>query len=367
MRNLFFATSVLAIIMSACSNDELMENTETSSVIGFAPLSSNVLTRATAIDNSNLKDNPFEVYAFTKDGNCFMGEKSEKGVNISFSDGKWNYTNPADMAYWPKQELDFFAFYPARALNDHKFQMFSYNVESSESQIITYAIPGNVSDQVDLMYAIARDVKKGTNNGTAKLKFRHALSQVYFNARTEFESMSVDIEKIVLHNHGDRGRLTLPTSGDAITSKNWEIRTITPNGWIQFAVDAEKTNIQTAKTRITSESEVTMFIPQELNNPWKPSLNGGGKTNADKNLETYLCINCKIRQNGVYLHGSDNKYAPLYIPFSAKWEPGKRYGYTLIFGGGYTDKGESILSPIQFDVEAEDWADDKTNDVEVKN
>lgn len=110
-----------------------------------------------------------------------------------------------------------------------------------------------------------------------------------------------------------------------------------------------------------------MFLPQELNNAWKPSPDGGGKADADIKAETYLCITCKIRQNGVYLHGSDDAYAALYVPFSAKWEPGKRYGYTLIFGGGYTDNGESILFPIQFDVEAEDWTDDENNDVDVKN
>ena len=73
--------------------------------------------------------------------------------------------------------------------------------------------------------------------------------------------------------------------------------------------------------------------------------------------QSYLEIACKIKQSEVYLHGSATDYAILYVPFGASWEPGKRYVYTLIFGGGYDDKGNEILKPIEFEAETEDWLD----------
>lgn len=66
-------------------------------------------------------------------------------------------------------------------------------------------------------------------------------------------------------------------------------------------------------------------------------------------------------QNGVYLVGAADKYKTLYVPFQTTWEPGKRYVYTLIFGGGYTDQGEQILTPINFTASADEWTADKGN------
>jgi len=39
---------------------------------------------------------------------------------------------------------------------------------------------------------------------------------------------------------------------------------------------------------------------------------------------------------------------------------------TLIFGGGYTDQGEAVLNPIQFDAETTDWVEAANSDVNVK-
>ena len=43
----------------------------------------------------------------------------------------------------------------------------------------------------------------------------------------------------------------------------------------------------------------------------------------------------------------------------------QRHIYTLIFGGGYTDQGEAVLNPIQFDAETTGWVDANSN-VNVK-
>ena len=45
------------------------------------------------------------------------------------------------------------------------------------------------------------------------------------------------------------------------------------------------------------------------------------------------------------------------VPFGADWQPGKRYIYTLIFGGGYNAQGQAILQPINFKAEVGKWED----------
>ena len=95
-----------------------------------------------------------------------------------------------------------------------------------------------------------------------------------------------------------------------------------------------------------------LFIPQTLT-AWETSANDP-KTiaNANDNKHSYLVIDCKIEQNKATVHDGE-----LYIPFGAEWQPGKRYIYTLTFGGGYDKNGNPILTPITFEPTVEDWKD----------
>lgn len=68
-----------------------------------------------------------------------------------------------------------------------------------------------------------------------------------------------------------------------------------------------------------------------------------------------MSIECKIKIDGFYKLGSDTEYKTLYVPFDADWQPGKRYVYTLVFGGGYDAEGNTILQPINFEPSVEDW------------
>lgn len=59
--------------------------------------------------------------------------------------------------------------------------------------------------------------------------------------------------------------------------------------------------------------------------------------------------------------GSADAYGNLYVPFGADWQPGKRYIYTLVFGGGYDVNGNSILTPINFTADTEAWGGEPTD------
>ena len=105
-----------------------------------------------------------------------------------------------------------------------------------------------------------------------------------------------------------------------------------------------------------------LFVPQSLTK-WNVEHN---ITDADTNGESYLIINCKIKQKNDYLHGKETQYENLYVPFGTSWEPGKRYIYTLIFGGGYDDQGQQILMPINFEATTTNWVNDiNNNDINI--
>lgn len=138
-----------------------------------------------------------------------------------------------------------------------------------------------------------------------------------------------------------------------------------------YTVKLNAANVKTknAVVNLSDMNSPLMLIPQTLTK-WSTYSEGTAVSihEADNAIESYLEISMKLKQNDSYLIGSAAEYKTVYVPFdnATGWEPGKRYIYTLIFGGGYDDHGEPILSPITFDAATVDWADAAGTDVNIK-
>ena len=358
--------AIFGVLLMSCSEEEIA-NVETSSrnAIGFNVLSNAAETRATPTTPDNLKNTDFDVFAFTGDGTAFMGkvdtEFGHDGVNIVYNNGKWDYKNASDLRYWPTGALDFYAFNPGTVSED---MMMNYMWEASGTvQKISYTCIDEYGANTghanyDVMYAIAKGQEKDMNNGIVKFNFKHILSQVVFKAKTEYDNMQVDINMIKIHNVKMGGFFTLPATADGTGS--WSDPADLPSevsGLGKFTVVKDVNITVKSNTIATDISTTTPMLnrPQELT-AWKVSETATkSKLEADNAKQCYLEIACKIRQSGAYLLGSASEYKTIYVPFGDTWEQGKRHIYTLIFGGGYTDQGEAVLNPIQFDAETTGW------------
>ena len=353
--------AIFGTLLMGCSDEEIA-NVETSSrnAIGFNVLSNAAETRATPTTNTNLKNTDFDVFAFTADGTAFMGKNDTEfehdGVKIVYKNGKWDYDNASDLRYWPTEALDFYAFNPGTVSED---MMVFYSWEATKDvQKISYTCMdeygAGTHANYDVMYAMAKGQTKDMNNGIVKFNFKHILSQVVFKAKTEYANMEVDIKDIKIYNIKFSGTFTLPKTDEETGS--WSSPDLTHS--FPYTV-VQNTNI-TVKgndpvTNITTDTPM-LNIPQELT-AWTVSGASKTKKGADDAKQCYLEIACKIRQSGAYLLGSASEYKTIYVPFGDTWEQGKRYIYTLIFGGGYDDQGEAVLNPIQFDAETTGWVD----------
>ena len=364
--------AIFGVLLMSCSEEEIA-NVETSSrnAIGFNVLSNAAETRATPTTNTNLKNTDFDVFAFTGDGTAFMGkvdtEFGHDGVNIVYNNGKWDYKNASDLRYWPTGALDFYAFNPGTVSED---MMVFYSWEATKDvQKISYTCMdeygAGTHANYDVMYAMAKGQTKDMNNGIVKFNFKHILSQVVFKAKTQYDNMQVDIDVIKIHNFKFAGAFTLPAAADGTGS--WSSSDLAfPHAFTVVKNANITVNSNTEATDITTNTPM-LNIPQELT-AWKVSETATkSKLEADNAKQCYLEIACKIRQSGAYLLGSASEYKTIYVPFGDTWEQGKRHIYTLIFGGGYTDQGEAVLNPIQFDAETTDWgnADKADKDVNV--
>lgn len=374
----------VAVLLSGCSDNELASvgdgiGTSTQSAIGFHVVGNQAETRATPITPSNITTTDFNVYAYIKnaegnDGSPFMGgndsEFNQKnGINISYKSGNWSYTNPSDIRYWPTTdtELNFYAVNPGSA------QFFSWKFTNSEKEISyncfneyqtsNFTIENGVNKPIhtntDVMYAVAKDQTHETNNGIVKFNFKHILSQVVFKAKTQYDNdMEVDINAVSIHNFKTGGIFKIPVGEPE--QGDWTLNSI--NQASGFTVKKVETGKNIKVSQSNNAADISdgpmLFVPQKLTK-WDVS------STIATAKQSYLMITCKIKQGGAYLFGSDSEYKDLYVPFEADWQPGKRYIYTLIFGGGYDADGNPILQPINFEAKAEDWANEPESNVNL--
>lgn len=362
------AMAAVATVFASCSNEEELANVgkSESNAIRFAGISGLSDTRTTPIGTLNLTSTNFDVMAFMSSDNAlFMGGKhvtgvSDQGVKIVYKTSAWDYDDQDKVAYWPTAgDVDFYAVSPA--MTDDLFHHgFAYDMTST-AKTITYATVdeyNSTGTNHDVMYAVTKGRNK-ENNGTmaVQMNFKHILSQVVFKAKTTSSILEVDVKSVKIHNFVHSGTFTLPAGEPAMSDWN-----PSPAAKGAYTVKLNAANVKTnnAVVNLSDMNSPMMLIPQKLTK-WSTYSAGAAvsKLEADNAIECYLEISMKLKQNDSYLIGSAAEYKTVYVPFdnATGWEPGKRYIYTLIFGGGYDDQGEPILSPITFNAATVDWAD----------
>lgn len=362
------AVAAVATVFASCSNEEELANVgkSESNAIRFAGVSGLSDTRTTPIGTLNLTSTNFDVMAFMSSDNAlFMGGKhvsgaSDHGVKIVYNTSAWDYDDKDKVAYWPTAgDVDFYAVSPA-ITDDLVLQGFAYDMTST-AKTITYATVdeyNSAGTNHDVMYAVTKGRNK-ENNGTmpVQMNFKHILSQVVFKAKTTSSILEVDVKSVKIHNFVHSGTFTLPAGEPAMS--DWKP---SPAAKGAYTVKLNAANVKTnnAVVNLSDMNSPMMLIPQKLTK-WSTYSAGAAvsKLEADNAIECYLEISMKLKQNDSYLIGSAAEYKTVYVPFdnATGWEPGKRYIYTLIFGGGYDDQGEPILSPITFNAATVDWAD----------
>lgn len=369
------AVAVVATVFASCSNEEELANVgkSESNAIRFAGISGLSDTRTTPIGTHNLTSTNFDVMAFMSSDNAlFMGGKheaghSDQGVKIVYNTTAWDYDDPDKVAYWPTSgDVDFYAVSPAITNDLVLNHYFGYDMTSA-AKTISYTTVDEYNSKGtnhDVMYAVTKGRNK-ENNGTmpVQMNFKHILSQVVFKAKTTSSILEVDVENVKIHNFVLSGKFTLPAEEPAMS--DWEL---SPAAKGAYTVKLNAANVKTknAVVNLSDMNSPLMLIPQKLTK-WSTYSAGTAVSilEADKAKKCYLEISMKLKQNDSYLIGSATEYKTVYVPFDngTGWEPGKRYIYTLIFGGGYDDNGEPILSPITFNAATTNWVDATGADV----
>ncbi len=366
-----FLLSILGLAITGCSSDKLVEDLESkseSNAIRFNVINNittKPLSRATITNSTNLTSTEFAVWALTSDKKFFMGKPVEYavsdnfgGVHINHNGTIWDYASGAEMYFWPTvaNPLDFYAINPVT-----ESLTYSWTFQKDKKEI-TYTCLNEYGDytgtgytNLDVMYAVKNAQTKDSNKGKVPLKFRHILSNITFKATTEKANIEVYLNEIKLHNVTSNGVFTIPDDENKPTVANWTLGSLL-HTTLTIAKDKNLHIVNDSTTSISLDAPL-LVVPQTLTK-WDVA-NAETKTIALANSakQSYLEVSCKIKQKNVYLFGSDDSYATLYIPFGDTFNPGTRYIYTIHFGGGYDENGNRTLTPITFEADTEDWDD----------
>lgn len=324
-------------------------------------------TRAVPVTISSL--NKFGLFAKTKGGSDFMGSI---GSPVIYTGSNGTFTTP-NTYYWSSDTLDFFAYYPVADGVDVTWANNRYT-GPYKTWNINYAIPTDISKQVDLMKATASNVKKNDNGGIVNLTFNHLLSQVKFAIAKPASNLEVTIQSITVCN-----AFPLYDISTIENSGNYAGQVVAPTYYSQKA-DFKITPSSTVKVNASTSGNISfqdkggvLMLPPQYN-PATCAKNGNGSQTTPGNYiipNGKLRISCKIYDNvnKRYIVGTANSYGNINIPLEYNWLAGKCYTYILNFTGkdgfGYDDEGYPTAPKVGINVGVTDWQNQSSSSIEI--
>ncbi|WP_018463478.1 fimbrillin family protein [Segatella paludivivens] len=253
--NVLLLLLIIISTFSSCANEINIFGENNNEQINFsvsAPewkntdsLTTTKTSRSTPItDNSFGTDKSFNLIADQNDGAGNYSTLIDK-ESVSFTNNIWQ-TTPSHY-YWSgfvNKTVNFYAYYPSNISN------VSHTAGSPPT--LSYTVPDNVSDQIDIMTATGINVSGNTNSSTP-LTFNHIFAAVKFSVGTN-GLPSGTIKSITISGIKNSGPYTFG-SGWALGSTTSSF-TVSPSTTITGAVGAN----------ITSDTFTMMMIPQIFTN-----------------------------------------------------------------------------------------------------
>ena len=380
--------------MASCSQDETIGINHDGDEITFNVVTNSATRAENVYCNQNLPGG-FYVSAIS-DGKTYIDKDYVTGSN-----GNW--TNTSGTRYWPETAVDFYAH-----VNGEASYTWSVNEGKATAKFENFQVSKDVAKQVDLLYAVKTGQKKA--DGKVNLNFRHALSQIVFQAKNTNANLYVEIAGVSVANVGGTNTFTFPSAntetnivdhdenadgvyedgefGSGITyNTSWGTWAALTQGTEKYDVDFTKTAVRGNNTLVSLttanetgkeyNSNAMLLLPQETT-AWDPEANP--LPGAAGNTGSYLLVDCAIfnvagtdyaEGDDVCLwgepQGSGWTTKELAIPVAFDWQQGKKYVYTLVFGegnGGYDPDPEPdpdpedpdpVLVPITFEITVDDF------------
>ena len=390
MKKYYLLAAGFLTLLGSCSQDDIVDVNHDGDEIRFTAVA-NAPTRAAAIHTTaNLTE--FQVSAVSDGKNYIQNDKFVKEGNV--------WTGQGTPRYWPEDEnqtVDFYAHVGGK-VGDKDVYTWAPG-ETTTASFNNYVVNANVDEQEDLLYAVTTGQKQ--QETAVPLNFRHALSQIVFNAKNASQKIYVEIYGVEVCNVQNQGTFTFPSETTAAqvtddtqtdyeaTNKGlgtWSGKTGKTSYKVEFdnpiVVSSDGTNLNKVVDVTTAAEPNAMVLLPQTTTAWDPETVGA---TADNNPGSYIAVKCKVyniaKGDGVHTDGDELVWAGkneegkgdwLGIPAAFDWDQGKKYIYTLVFGNGggghipdpNPDPDPEFVS-IKFNVTVDEFLDGGSQDIEA--
>lgn len=379
------------LTLAACSKDEVVQQNP-NDAITFSATTGKAISRA--IDGYCNDELPptFNVWAAAQEKLYFAKEEY-----VKYDDEGTTKYKPTSgvMRYWPEgasATVDFFA-----TKNENGTEKFIYSGTTSLA-FEGFAVNNTVSAQTDFIYAVAKDAAK-TTDGTTTLNFRHALSQIEFQAQNLNSKIFVKIDGVSVkqvysvgdfsvnvsttNNFQDHAFGTTADTDNRVGRCSWNNQKTKASYDVTFdltSVNSSATSLTVTDASGEFNTNTMYLLPQTLT-AWNKSVAAADPAQTN----SYFIVNALIYnmptpsstpEEQVVVWGDNSsgswKTKPIAIPVPASttWEDGKRYVYTFVFtttgNGGYDPTtNDPVLTPITLKVTVDDFVDAGNSDVKM--
>lgn len=324
MKKIFLLPAAL-FALASCSNDSVVEQNPSKvveqNVLQIYPAIAGV-TRGTVWDNSNFaafklnSSLTFQTDATTPNSTStdpsINETKQFNGETVTKTSGVWTFEGNKEW-YWPSKSAS------------SSFTAWAPITESAGS----YTASTTLADLQDIVVAYNSGSASDFASGVP-LKFRHITSQIVVKAdNSAAAKVKIEVKGIRLNNIKNGGSWSLPTAStaDALGYNPWGT---TVSGTANYVANITKKTLTSTAADITG-SDPLLLLPQQLETADIGNASG-----------QYLSVLVKITDATtsalIYPKNNDNSedFAWAAVDVNTKWEPGKKYIYTLHFTeGGY--------------------------------
>ena len=168
-------SSVVLLLVGCTADDTLTPQKNTGQALVFdATAEASDPTRGVIVEEADLQDNGFKLYANTVNNN--VATPLMEGTSINYTGGSWTY---APIVYWPTEgKVDFFPVYT----DDNATCIYGYDKRPH----VTYTVPTDVSDQTDFLWA-APILNSDYKSEGFKFSFQHALASIAVEITSDYD------------------------------------------------------------------------------------------------------------------------------------------------------------------------------------
>ena len=382
MKKHFVLGALAVLALAACTKSEVVELNKGNEISLTAVTGKNLTKAADGYCNKAMPAD-FAVWAATDGKKYFEAQTYTR-------DGSTNTYKSTNARYWPTTDVDFFA------AKNYGGSATLTATDPTSLAIADYTVPTTVATQKDFIYAVSKTVSKPTTGTAASLNFRHALSQIEFQAKNSNSGIYVEVTGVAVKQVYSKGKFSVNvattnnfvdhTLGAADTDNRsgrctWAGQDAKADYAISFdavALGSEATSLSVTDPDGKEYNANTMYlIPQTVPDLWAVPTPPTTPTPVPTTGKAYFEITAKIwnvagatvdKGNDVVLH--DGKIA-VPLPTTTIWEDGLRYVYTFNFttygtGGVDPGTGKPVLTPIELTVSVDDFVDAGNTDVNVE-